>query len=212
MIICCWSLMGTSAWGQNADAGRLMKPSKSPANMIKTYQYDETIQTSRHQYDWNIHPYSIPTTTTTCILSMKELLFKLSIQAGIFLLKLLNTLWTFQKNNRLLCGFCFNINLFWAEGSVPMWTSERLQCSVKPGWPCLFARPVIPPLSLTASVLALHCTPCCPHFIDLQCQHARPSMWAPPGRHCAWSTLFFGANIVNDMETCNFASIKVFIE
>ena len=180
----------------------------------RRWAFDETIQISRHQYDWNIHPYSIPTTTTTCILSMKELLFKLSIQAGIFLLKLLNTLWTFQKNNRLLCGFCFNINLFWAEGSVPMWTSERLQCSVKPGCPCLFARPVIPPslwlhrslhcIALHPLLPALHRSPM-PACKAVHVSTTRPSLGLI-------NTLFFGANIVNDMETCNFASIKVFIE
>ena len=155
MIICCWSLVGTSAWGQNAGAGRLMKPSKSPANMIKTYQCDETIQTSRHQYDWNIHPYSIPPTKV-----MEKSVYlppKRWENSSIRKHSSKNSLCTFQNDIE-----CCVLHLYlssWAEGSVLMWTLERLHCSVKPGWPCLFARPVIPhsPIWLHQS---WHCTPC----------------------------------------------------
>ena len=133
--------------------------------------------------------------TSIQIPSMKEFFLKLPIQSVIYLLNNhkqvveyfmnlspwahYNTVEGYSSVGQVLDSISI---FFQAEGFVLMWTSERLQCSVKPGWPCLFPTPLIPhsPLSLHQSMhcIALHC-------IALHCIAPElPALHRSPMRAC----------------------------
>ena len=136
--------------------------------------------------DRNIHIYTfherilLKIANSICNLSFKESSTSCWILYEPFPMGSLQHSWGIFK---CWVGFGFNINLFLGGRFCPnVDVREIAECSVKPGWPCLFPSPLIPhsPLSLHQSMhcIALHC-------IALHCIAPElPALHRSPMRAC----------------------------